>query len=249
MYFYISCVKKPIALQKPGLLLLLCCLHFVGFSQYWQQRVEYTIDVSLNDKDKTIDAFEKIAYTNNSPDTLSFIWFHLWPIAYKNDKTAFTDQSLALGNTDFYFSNKEQRGYINRLDFKTDGVTCKTEDHPQYIDIIKVVLPKPLLPHQQLTITTPFHEKLPYNYSRGGYDGESFQLTQWFPKPAVYDRDGWHPMPYLEQGEYYSEFGSFDVRITVPKNYVVAATGVLQDDEEEQWLLNRSHFEWQPQKK
>jgi hypothetical protein len=249
MYFYISCVKKPSTVQKPALLLLFCGLQSIAFSQYWQQRVDYTIDVSLNDKEKTIEAFEKLVYTNNSPDTLHFIWFHLWPNAYKNDKTAFSDQMLDLGNTNFYFSNENQRGYVNRLDFKVNGITSKTEDHPQYIDVIKLLLPTPLPPHEQITITTPFHEKLPYNFSRGGYDGETFQLTQWYPKPAVFDLSGWHPMPYLEQGEFYSEFGSFDVRITLPRNYAVAATGVLQNEEEKVWLLQRSHFEWKPEKK
>jgi hypothetical protein len=248
MSFYISCVKRPIPLQKLTLLLAVLGVHFSAASQYWQQHVDYTIDVTLNDKEKTLDAFEKIAYTNNSPDTLYFIWFHLWPNAYKNDRTAFTDQQLELGNTAFYFSGKEQRGYINRMDFKVDGITSKTEDHPQNIDIIKLVLPKPLPPHQTVTITTPFHEKLPFNFSRGGYDGQSFQITQWYPKPAVYDKNGWHPMPYLDQGEFYSEFGSFDVRITVPRNYVVAATGILQNGDEKEWLLQRSGFQWQPKK-
>jgi len=87
--------------------------------------------------------------------------------------------------------------------------------------------------------------QLPYNFSRGGHDGESYQVTQWYPKPAVYDKNGWHPMPYLEQGEYYSEFGGFDVRITVPKNYVVAATGELQNEQEKQWLLKRNNFSWE----
>jgi hypothetical protein len=209
---------------------------------YWQQHVAYTIDVSLNDKEKTLDGFEQIVYTNNSPDTLRFIWFHLWPNAYKNDKTAFSEQQLRNGDTRFYFSDKEQRGYINRLDFKVAGITAQTEDHPEHIDIIKVVLPQPLPPKQKITITTPFHVKLPYNFSRGGYNGQSFQLTQWYPKPAVYDRKGWHPMPYLDQGEFYSEFGSYDVRITVPKTFVVAATGVLQTEEEKAWLKNRENY-------
>lgn len=209
---------------------------------YWQQRVDYSIDVSLNEKEKTLDAFEKIVYTNNSPDTLFFIWFHLWPNAYKNDRTAFSDQMLQNGNTKFYFTAKEQRGYINRLDFQADGVTAKTEDHPQHIDIIKVVLPKPLPPNSTITITTPFHVKLPFSFSRGGYNGQSFQVTQWYPKPAVYDKKGWHPMPYLDQGEFYSEFGSFDVRVTVPENYVVAATGELQNEEEKEWLKKRATF-------
>ncbi|HZF65987.1 MAG TPA: M1 family metallopeptidase, partial [Chitinophagaceae bacterium] len=212
-----------------------CCT----FGQYWQQQVDYRIDVSLNDKDHVLDGFEKITYTNNSPDTLTFIWFHLWPNAFKNDKTAFTQQQLLNGDTKFYFSSKEQKGYINRLSFKVNGQTARTEDHPEHIDIIKLVLPSALLPGKQVVITTPFHVKLPYNFSRGGHRGLSYQVTQWYPKPAVYDADGWHPMPYLDQGEFYSEFGSFDVKITLPKSYVVAATGELQNEDEKTWLLTR----------
>lgn len=209
-------------------------------AQYWQQGVDYRIDVSLNDKEHTLDGFERLTYTNNSTDTLNYVWFHLWPNAYKNDKTAFSDQLLVNGNTTFYFSSREQRGYINRLDFKVNGIAAKTEDHPNYIDVVKLMLPAPLAPLQQITITTPFHVKLPYNFSRGGHDGHSYQITQWYPKPAVYDAHGWHEMPYLDQGEFYSEFASFDVHLTVPKNYVVAATGILQNEEEKNWMLNRS---------
>ncbi len=216
---------------------------------YWQQEVNYNITVSLNDREHTLTGFEKIEYTNHSPDTLHFIWFHIWPNAYKNDKTAFSDQLLENGNTGFYFSDKEEKGYINRLDFKVDDITAEMEDHPQHIDIIKLVLPSPLAPGKTITITTPFHVKLPYNFSRGGHDGESYQVTQWYPKPAVYDQNGWHEMPYLDQGEFYSEFGNFDVTITVPDNYVVAATGVLQNEEEKEWLKKRASFEWEPEKK
>lgn len=213
---------------------------------YWQQEVNFTIDVSLNDKEHTLDAFERIDYINHSPDTLHFIWFHLWPNAYKNDKTAFTDQTLENGDTRFYFSNREERGYINRLDFKVNNITAQTEDHPHYIDIIKLILPTPLAPGEHTFITTPFHVKLPFNFSRGGHDGETYQVTQWYPKPAVYDRQGWHPIPYLDQGEFYSEFGSFDVYITVPANYVVAATGVLQNENEINWLKSRKNYDWTP---
>ncbi len=223
-------------------------LSLAVFSQYWQQQVNYTIDVSLNDKENTLDAFEKIEYINNSPDTLKFIWFHLWPNAYKNDKTAFSDKLLLNGKTRFYFSDKEERGYINRLDFKINNLTAPIEDHPQYIDVIKVILPAPLPPKQKIVITTPFHEKLPFNFSRGGHDGESYQVSQWFPKPAVYDKNGWHPMPYLDQGEFYGEFGNFDVRITVPKNYAIAATGELQNKDEISWLASRKNFSWEPPK-
>ena len=221
-----------------------------AFSQnYWQQEVNYTIEVSLNDKDNTLNGFEKIEYVNNSPDTLRFIWFHVWPNAYKSDRTAFSDQSLENGDTRFYFSDKSQKGYINRLDFKVDNVTAEMQDHPEHIDIIKLILPSPLAPHQKILITTPFHEKLPYNFSRAGHDGQSYQVTQWYPKPAVYDKNGWHPMPYLDQGEFYSEFGSFDVSITVPSNYVVAATGELQNADEKEWLKTRSNFSYSPVKR
>ncbi len=233
-----------------SLITLLCQLRIAYCqSNYWQQQVDYTIDVTLHDSDNTLNGFEKIIYTNHSPDTLSFIWFHIWPNAYKNDKTAFCEQELLNGNTDFYFSNPEQRGYINRLDFRVNDITAETQDHPQYIDIIKLILPSALLPGGRITITTPFHEKLPFNFSRGGHDGESYQVTQWYPKPAVYDKKGWHPIPYLDQGEFYSEFGSFDVRITVPRNYVVAATGELQNEDEKNWLRSRANFDWTPEKR
>jgi peptidase M1-like protein len=198
-------------------------------SPYWQQQVNYIIDVTLNDRERTLDGFLKIQYHNQSPDTLSFIWFHVWPNAFKNDGTAFSEQLLGNGRTDFYFSDQEQKGYINRLDFRVNGAEARMEDHPLYIDIIKVVLPTPLPPGGLITITTPFHEKLPYNFSRGGFRDKGFQITQWYPKPAVYDQKGWHPIPYLDQGEFYSEYGNFDVRITLPKDYVVGATGELQD--------------------
>jgi hypothetical protein len=218
-------------LKKTILVLLIACIWLPASSQYWQQQVDYTIDVSLDDHENTLSGFEKIIYTNHSPDTLAFIWFHLWPNAYKNDRTAYSEQDLINGSTRFYFSSKEDRGYINQLDFKVDNISATVSDHPEHIDIVKVTLPKPLLPNQQIVITTPFHVKLPFNFSRGGHDKNSYQITQWYPKPAVFDKYGWHAMPYLDQGEFYSEFGSFDVHITTPAGYQVAATGQLQESD------------------
>jgi Peptidase family M1 domain len=198
-------------------------------SQHWQQKVDYTIDVTLTDSTHTLDGHISIQYKNNSPDTLTYIWIHCWPNAYKNDRTAFSEQLIQNGRTDFYFSDKDHRGYINHLEFRADGRLARMEDHPQYIDIVRVILPTPLAPGAQVTLTTPFHVRLPYEFSRSGYYNGSYQVTQWYPKPAVYDSHGWHPIPYLDQGEFYSEFGDFDVRITLPKTFIVAATGELQD--------------------
>lgn len=206
---------------------------------YWQQQVNFKIDVTLNDVEHSLNGFEKIEYINHSPDTLTFIWFHVWPNAYRTDKTAFSDQLLENGRTDFYFSDKKDRGYINRLDFRVNSLSAKTEDHPQHIDIIKVILPQPLPPGAAVEITTAFHVQLPKNFSRGGHVGQSYQITQWYPKPAVYDAKGWHPMPYLDQGEFFSEFGNYEVKITVPKNYVVFSSGDLQNSEEKKWMKER----------
>jgi hypothetical protein len=211
-------------------------------NKYWQQKTDYSISVTLNDTDNSLTGFEQIEYYNNSPDTLSFIWIHLWPNAYKNDKTAFSDQRLENGSTDFYFSEENKKGYINQLNFKVDKVNAATEDHPQHQDIVKLLLPQALAPGKSIKIETPFHVKLPYNFSRGGHVEQSYQITQWYPKPAVYDKTGWHEMPYLDQGEFYSEFGNFDVHITLPLNYVVAATGDLQNDEEKKWLKEYINF-------
>ncbi len=210
-------------------------------SKYFQQNADFTIDVTLNDNENTLDGFEIINYTNNSPDTLTYIWFHLWPNAYKNDRTAFSEQLLQLGKTAFYFTNEAKRGYINRLDFKVNDVTANLEDDSLYIDVAKLILPSPLPPGQTIKISTPFHEKIPFNFSRGGHVDHTYQITQWYPKPAVYDNKGWHPMPYLDQGEFYSEFGNYHVKITVPENYVVAATGKLENENEIKWREQKAN--------
>ncbi len=209
------------------------------FSQnppYWQQKASYAIEVRLDDVRHELHGNIRIEYTNNSPDTLSFIWFHLWPNAYKNLNTAFANQQLENRNTKFYFSKPEERGYIDSLDFRSEGRKLEWQYDSIHIDVCKVFLAEPLASGETLTVTTPFHVKIPESFSRLGHVRQSYQITQWYPKPAVYDNNGWHPMPYLDQGEFYSEFGSFDVKITLPKNYVVGASGNLQNEDELQWL-------------
>jgi hypothetical protein len=206
----------------------------------WEQELKYRMDVTLDDDENSLDGFVRLTYINHSPDTLSFIWFHLWPNAFRTDKTTFSDQMLENGRTDFYFSDREQRGYINRLDFRVNGFAATTEDHPEWLDVVKLLLPHPLTPGDSAVISTPFHEQIPFRFSGGGHDGHSYHLVYWYPEPAVFDLHGWHPMPYLDQGGPYSEFASFDVRITVPRRYVVAASGDLQDAEEKAWLRDRS---------
>ena len=202
----------------------------------WQQRVDSKIDVRLNDRTNILDAFEEITYTNNSPDTLRFIYMHLWPNAYKNDRTPFARQMDLNGNTSFYYAKQKDRGYIDSLQFTIDGVTVEHFSAENAPDIARIDLLKPLLPGATVKISTPFRVKIPIVFSRMGHTGQAYFISQWFPKPAVYDQKGWHPIPYLDQGEFFSEYGSYDVNITLPENYVLMATGNCMDEKENKWL-------------
>ncbi|MFN5295073.1 MAG: M1 family metallopeptidase, partial [Flavobacteriales bacterium] len=125
------------------------------------------------------------------------------------------------------------KGYIDSLDFKVNNTPANWDYFEDQEDIAVLTLPQPLAPGASITVSTPFFVKLPSgSISRLGHIEQSYQITQWYPKPAVYDKDGWHPIPYLTQGEFYSEFGSFDVKITLPENYTVGATGDLQTQSE-----------------
>ncbi|CAG0949886.1 MAG: M1 family metallopeptidase [Bacteroidetes bacterium] len=210
--------------------------------EYFQQEVNYQIQVELDDIRHELKGVETIEYINHSPDALSYIYFHLWPNAYKNNATALCKQLTDNGETALYFSKDDERGYIDELDFKINGEKLQWEFSEEHIDICIVYLKEPLLQGEKIKITTPFHVKIPKGiYSRLGHMGQSYQITQWYPKPAVYDRQGWHPMPYLDQGEFYSEYGTYDVQITLPANYVVGATGDLINGETEiQWLNEKA---------
>ncbi len=214
--------------QKTKLLFLFAIVSTASHAQenYWQQDLQYTINATLSDKDHSITGNETIIYKNNSPSSLSYIWFHIWPNAYKDTSTALfrqikNDASRSKKLADPVF------GYIDQLAFTVNGTAAKTEAHPLHTDIIKVLLDKPLASGESVTIATPFHVVLPSYFSRSGFADGEFMACQWYPKPAVFDADGWHEMPYLDMGEFYSEYGTYDVSLTVPAEYIVAATGAL----------------------
>ncbi len=222
---------------------VLCLIYSINsaFPQdYFQQEVNYRIRVTLNDSAHSLSGFENIIYKNNSPQSLTCLYFHLWPNAYKNESTAFAHQQIINGNTDFHFAGAEEHGYIDSLEFRINGSIVQWEYCRDSIDICRIMLNAPLRPSDSIEITTPFYVKIPGAFSRFGHVGQSYQITQWYPKPAVYDRLGWHQMPYLDQGEFYSEFGAYDVSITLPQEYVVGATGNLVSEEEHTWLKNKA---------
>lgn len=228
--------------MKIFLLSCLLALNYLATSQdhYWQQEINYNIEVRLDDVHHELHGFITIDYRNNSPQTLDFIYFHLWPNAYKDHHTPFAKQQIENGDFSFRRSKASQRGYIDSLAFKVNSEVCSWEFDASSDEICKVIPNAPLKSGESVRISTPFHIKLPYTFSRLGHVGQSYQISQWYPKPAVYDKDGWHTMSYLDQGEFYSEFGSFDVSITLPANYVVGATGELQDSSEINWMNQKA---------
>ncbi len=213
------------------LLTLLCTLPLLTIAQqdYWQQEVNYSINVELNDSAHTLTGEEELIYHNNSPASLDTIVFHLWPNAYKSQETALAKQLFRINNSSYHLlENKQDQGYIDSLDFKVNEKTVKWFYDKQHKDICYLVLNETLKSGESIHITTPFFVKIPNAaISRLGHVGESYQITQWYPKPAVYDKNGWNQMPYINYGEFYSEFGTFDINITLPYNYRVSATGDL----------------------
>ncbi len=212
-------------------------LFALGQDTYFQQKVDTYIEVELDDEAHFLRGFEKLIYHNNSPKKLDSILIHLWPNAYKNSQTELAKQKFDNGNTSFRYASEKDLGFIDSLNFKVDGEKSTWNFFNNKIDISVIYLKKSLNPGDSIIITTPFRVKIPSGrFSRLGHIGQSYQITQWFPKPAVFDKSGWHPMSYLNQGEFYSEYGNYDVNITLPENYVLMATGDLQNSDELDFL-------------
>ena len=223
------------------LLLNLIYQSTISQEKYFQQKVDTYIDVKLDDKKHFLFGSEKIVYTNNSNQHLDSIVIHLWPNAYQNIDTELGKQKIEDGQLYIKYAPNYTRGYIDSLEFKVDGKAVEWKLSNKHIDIAILSLSNSLKKGDSIVITTPFRVKIPSGrFSRLGHIGQSYQITQWFPKPAVYDVDGWHPLPYLNQGEFYSEFGKYDVSITLPDNYVIMATGDLQNTEEVEFLNKKA---------
>ena len=212
-------------------------LHSFAQKDYFQQKVHYSLQVRLDPERHKLHGRLVMDYTNQSPHSLDYLVMHLYPNAYATYRTAFGQQQIAGGSTRFRYAPDSLRGNMDSLDFRSEGQSLHWEFwHADTPDIAKVYLNQPLLPGATLRLETPFRVRIPGDFSRMGHVGNQYQITQWYPKPAVYDTKGWHPLPYLDQGEFFSEFGSFEVDITVPEHYRVASSGDLQTPSEQAWL-------------
>ncbi|MEP7002133.1 MAG: M1 family metallopeptidase, partial [bacterium] len=193
--------------------------------KYWQNHADYDIKASLDTASKTLKGSLKLKYTNNSPDTLRFIWLQA-------EQNAFKDKSL----NSFIFPQESRfgaRGFeggdvFDRFDqlLGTKRVAVKSRPNET---TMKVDLAEPLAPGKSATFDIAWHFLVPeHGADRMGREGSLYELAQWYPRVNVYDDiRGWNTEPYLGQGEFYLEYGDFTVEITVPAGYIVASTGSL----------------------
>ena len=197
---------------------------------YWQQYVHYDFKVRLDTEDHALSGEAIITYKNNSPDTLDRIYLHLYPNAFKNENSTFVREARRW----FYGRSitPENNGYIDILEFritrKSTNVSVIDAPVVAYrVDdtILEAKLPELLPPGAELQLYVKFYEKVPTLVVRAGRRGNQYDFAQWYPKLVVYDQNGWHPDQYHADGEFYGEFGTFDVSITLPHDYVVCATG------------------------
>jgi Peptidase family M1 domain len=226
------------------------CLVIHGIAQpdRWQQRVKYTMNVDVNVQTNRFTGKQKLEYWNNSPDTLTRVFYHLYWNAFQPnsmmDNRSRRQGSIVLrqgrnGNDIVDWDQRvrdriqnlkpEEYGYQKILSLKMNGRSqkFKTEE-----TILEVEVDKPILPRSKVTFEMEFESQVPLQVRRSGRDNPTskvrYSMSQWYPKICEYDYEGWHPTPYVAR-EFYGVWGDFDVTISIDKNYILAATGYLQN--------------------
>ena len=191
---------------------------------YWQQRADYTITASLDTAEQRVTGSVTIRYTNNSPDSLRFVWLQLDQNLYRPGSKG----SLLFPADSRWGVRGFQGGYdIRGLQVNGHSASMHVDDTMGRID-----LDQPLAPRGgRLTIAMSFEFRVPEHGSdRMGRDGTLYEIAQWYPRMAVYDDiRGWNTDPYFGQGEFYLEYGDIDYSVTVPAGYTIAGSGVLQN--------------------
>jgi hypothetical protein len=198
--------------------------------RYWQQRVDYTIRATLDTVRHGLQGRETVRYTNRSPASLPYLWFHVEQnICAPGSVTNQLDQPplVFLGSV-FDFSCKGFSGGVELEYVRSAG---RLLAYTMRGTTMRVDLPRPLPPGGVVDIEIGWHFLIPpYGAGRMGRDGLLYEIAQWYPRVAVYDDvRGWNHEPYLGAGEFYLEYGSFDVALTVPASFIVAATGHLRN--------------------
>ncbi len=188
----------------------------------WQQRVSYKIRANLDTEEHSIKAVQYFTYHNNSPYSLETLYFHLYANAYRDNNTVFAQEMRRMGYYDQINVDDSERGYIdiNHVSTEDDSLQIQIDG-----TLMAVHLNQALKSGDSITLNINFYLKMPKQLFRLGYQINHYEVVQWYPKTCVFDEDGWHLETYHAIGEFYGEYGSFDVEIEVPGDYVVAATG------------------------
>jgi hypothetical protein len=229
-----------------GLALCLVRLQAVAQPDRWQQRVKYTMNVSMDVQTNRFTGTQTLAYTNNSPDTLDHVFYHLYWNAFQPGSMMDT-RSRELGKITYNAGRRggEQQDWDPRvrdriLNLKPDEIgyqkvlSLSMNGVPQTYEvdetILKVKLDKAILPHSTVVFQMQFEAQVPLQIRRSGRDnpqtGVRYSMSQWYPKMCEYDYEGWHPTPYVAR-EFYGVWGDYDVTISIDKSYLLGGTGYL----------------------
>jgi hypothetical protein len=218
-------------------LFLLLAFVQLSFSQnYWQQHVEYFMDINMDVSDFTFSGKQKLIYTNNSPDTINKVYYHLFFNAFRPGSQmdvrsrTIKDPDSRVGNRIFELNPKDY-GSLDVISLEQNGKEVVFE---QKETILLARLEKPLLPGKKTELSMVFKGQVPLQIRRSGKmnkEGVHLTMTQWFPKLSEYDFEGWHPNPYIAR-EFHGVWGDYTVNITIDKNYVIGGTGYLKNANE-----------------
>ena len=215
--------------------LTLLSTRFVS-AQYWQQAVDYTIEVALDHETAQYKGNQTVIYTNNSPETLHKVFFHQYFNAFKPE----SEMAIRLKNAgdkngrfkvDIDSLSPKQQGYLKVSGLTQDGVMVEVVNSET---ILEVTLAQALAPGESTTFKMSFEGQVPDVIRRAGKnskEGIAFSMAQWYPKMAEYDYEGWNADPYTGR-EFHGVWGDFDVKITLDKDFTVAASGYLQNADE-----------------
>lgn len=216
-------------------------LCFSSFAQkgYWQQKVKYTMDIDMNVQTNRFTGKQKLEYWNNSPDTLKKVFYHLFWNAFQPgsmmDERSRRQGTFMSDRVDWDARVKDriqklapdEVGYQKVKSLKMNGVPQKFEELET---ILMVPLGKAILPGQKVIFDMEFEAQVPLQIRRSGRDNPTtkvrYSMSQWYPRICAYDKEGWHPVPYVAR-EFYGPFGTFNVNINIDKNYMLGGTGYL----------------------
>ncbi|NQZ77469.1 MAG: M1 family metallopeptidase [Ekhidna sp.] len=221
-------------IKKSIFILIFGCYAFSLMSQsYWQQRVDYQMAIDFNVDKHQFAGKQTLKYYNNSPDTLRKVFYHLYFNAFQPGSMMDT-RSRSIEDPDGRVGDR-----ISKLDNSEIGyhkIITLTQDDENVIfeiegTVLEVTLSKPILPGSSTVLDMNFQSQVPIQIRRSGRnsaEGIDYSMAQWYPKIAEYDERGWHAHPYVAR-EFYAPWGDFDIKLTIDKKYVVAATGLLQN--------------------